>query len=114
LAEQALKQRRSWSSEKLGQRLGLTYDERCRLKITVAWAIDVPKEHQIKLRQERRVEAQRKKRHQEEERIPRPDYLETAKLNKAKREAECAAEGISERTWRRRRKAETANGKANG
>jgi hypothetical protein len=54
LADDAINVRRRWRSATLGQRIGLTYADRTRLRITTAWACDKPKADQGRLTKQRR------------------------------------------------------------
>jgi hypothetical protein len=65
IADEAIRVRRRWTADKLAQRVGLTYDDRQRLGITMIGAIDMPKAERDRLRKERGVAAKREKRRQE-------------------------------------------------
>jgi hypothetical protein len=62
LADEAVAVRRRWTADKLAQRIGLTYADRQRLRITMIGAIDMPKAERDRLRKERAVIAKREKR----------------------------------------------------
>jgi hypothetical protein len=98
LADDAINVRRRWRSATLGQRIGLTYADRTRLRITTAWACDKPKADQGRLTKQRAVEAKMTKRRATGI-IPRDQY-ETNGLSQTK---PWEAEGICRRTWERRR-----------
>ena len=94
LARPALK----WSADKLAERIGLTFQERQRLHIRTIGAIDMNKEQRAARRS-----ALNRKAHMAARRangaIPRAQYL--AESTSGNRPWE--AEGISRRTWYRRR-----------
>ena len=103
LADEAIRVRRRWTADKLAQRIGLTYADRQRLRITMIGAIDVPKAERDRLRKARKVEARREKRRQTGV-IPRDQYRAHARVLKA----EAAALGLTYDTLRKRKQRATA------
>jgi hypothetical protein len=90
------------TADQLAVRLGTTYTRRQKLRHTVIGAIDVPKEERARLRKERdRERSRRRKERQRRDtgRRTRQQYLATA-LSATK---PWEAEGVSRRTWYRRR-----------
>lgn len=92
-----------WRADKLAARLRLTEAERRRLHITTIGAVDMTKAERAQRRQERK--RQRKQRRRREQGAkPRAEY-EAKSLSRTK---PWEVEGISRRTWERRRVATPA------
>lgn len=94
----AIMNQRHWTADQLAWRLRLTKEERRMLGITTIGAIDEAKAARIKARRERDRKRKLNARRAEGAK-PRRDY-ETASINRTK---PWIAEGISRRTWYRRR-----------
>jgi hypothetical protein len=98
MADEATRVRRKWKPVTLGRCLGLMLADRTRLGITMAWAIDVPKAMQARLREQRKVEARRLKRRAAGV-MPRNQYEANALAMKT----EAAALGITYDALRKRK-----------
>jgi hypothetical protein len=98
MAEEALRVRRWWTADKLAQRIGLTYEDRQRLRITMIGAVDMPKIERDRLTRERAAAA-KKARRRANGVIPREEY----EAGSISRTEPWKAEGISRATWYRRR-----------
>jgi hypothetical protein len=88
-----------WTAVGLGRRLNLTDADRTRLKVWMIAAVDVSPEERLERRSERRREYQRKRRQAKRKRT-RAQY-EAESLSRTR---PWEAEGISRRTWERRRR----------
>lgn len=99
LADEAIRVHRRWKPDKLAQRIGLNLADRTRLRITMIGATDADKAKRDRLRKERMVEAKCRKRWAAGV-VPRATYEATS----LSRTEPWKAEGISRRTWERRRK----------
>lgn len=103
VCSRALKRLRNFTADEAAEQLQLSYDERMRLKITTIGAFDVSKKQRDKLYKDRKKERDRKraaKKRALKGSIPRSEYI-SGSLS-ARRPWE--AEGISRRTWERRRR----------
>jgi len=99
IADEAIRLKRKWKPDTLARRIGLTYADQQRLGVwRFIGAVDVPKAERTRLAAERKVEARRAKRRAAGV-MPRDHYL--TKVLSSTRPWE--AEGISRRTWERRR-----------
>jgi hypothetical protein len=100
----AIDRPRRWKATTLGWRLGLTADHRAMLGITTIRAVDCTDEQMAenrKAKARQRTEANRRAKGA----VPRADY----EANSLSRTKPWEAEGISRRTWERRRKASGIN-----
>jgi hypothetical protein len=99
IIETVIHRPRRWRAETLGKLMGLTEAERSSLRITTIGAIDVTKAQRLAKRKER-ARARAKELRAERRTMTREEYLNTALTKTMPWEAE----GISRRTWERRRK----------
>jgi hypothetical protein len=97
LASEVEADRRYWKAAELGQAMRLTAAERAALKITTIQAIDPEETLRIKRDRKRQAEAARRRRLGAK---PRDQYLADATASRP-----WEAQGISRRTWFRRREA---------
>lgn len=81
-------------ADTLAKQLGLTYADRQRLRLTTIGAVDVDKDERLARRKARKAQRRREKRHQQGMK-PRAASLSRIKP--------WVAEGVSRRTWYRRR-----------
>lgn len=102
MVDQAMRWPRLEKADELGLQLGLTYEERAYLKITTIGACDVSKAERSRLRKERKRE--RDKLRARDRRLARgAQTREEYIANSLTTQRPWAAEGISRRTWERRR-----------
>jgi hypothetical protein len=107
IAETARAKRRQFKADTIGKILRVTYEERCAARISTIGCIDVSKTERTKRRKERRlVEKQNSRRNCGI--IPRREYIAKS-LTRTK---PWLAEGISRRTWYRRRSTQPATAPA--
>jgi hypothetical protein len=99
LIDQVLAKTRRWRADTLGKRLNLTEAERQRLRVTTIGACDMTKAERKAARKARKREAMRNRRKATGAKL-RAEYL----AESAERAKPWTAEGISRRTWYRRRK----------
>jgi hypothetical protein len=110
-AREALRRRRVDTADQCADRLRLSYAERTQLRITTIGAFDVNKRERAKLRRQRkRIRDRDRQARKRAERgdLPRPQYLARGHA----RGQPWKPDGISRRTWERRRRA--ANQMVNG
>jgi hypothetical protein len=98
LAEKIAAKPRRFRADTMARRLGLTLDERTRLRICTIGAIDCTKEQRKEKAKQKKVEHRRLKRRANGMK-PRSEYLSNA-LSRSK---PWEAEGICRRTWERQR-----------
>jgi hypothetical protein len=101
LAKPALK----WKADSLAERIGLTFEERQRLKIRTIGAVDLNKAERTARRRAADREAKMRNRRATGA-IPRAAYL----AQSAARQQPWKGEGISRRTWQRRRARQNGTG----
>jgi hypothetical protein len=97
-----------FTADELAERLGVTYAERQHLGLRLIGAVGTTKKDRERLRRERYREKDRQRKERERRakgRMTRAEYLAKA----AATAKEWEAEGISRRTWERRRKARVAS-----
>jgi hypothetical protein len=99
IIETAIHRPRRWRAETLGKLLGLTDAERSSLRITTIGAMDTTKVERLQRSKQLRRDRERKRRAKQSTRS-REEYLSTS----VARTKPWQAEGISRRTWYRRRK----------
>ena len=99
MSAEALRVKRKWRPDTLAQRIGLTYADQQRLGVwRFIGAVDVPKAERDRLRAERR-NANKRAKHKAAGGMSRAEY-EADSLSQTE---PWKAEGISRRTWERRR-----------
>lgn len=99
LMRQTVARPQKWNADDLAERLRLTEAERDALHVTTIGAIDLPKHARLARRKKRKRQAEKAKRQAKGSRT-RAEY-EAQALTRTK---PWEAEGISRRTWERRRK----------
>lgn len=105
--EAAVAKPRFWRADTLAKRLNLTEADRQRLNITTIGAADMTREERAALRRQRKRDRDRKRakaRRRADGRKTRAEYLANALSSRRP----WVAEGISRRTWERRRAAARA------
>jgi len=99
IIEEARTTHRHMTADRLARWLGLTYEVREKIGITTIGSIDVNKnERWARRKEQNRLSKERRRRDQGAE--PRPEYL----AKSLSRTRPWQAQGISRRTWERRRR----------